>query len=142
MVWAAWRAQLGDECEAKQVELDKKIHEISPGYFEAKQAAKAKYEAELEALAAQAKLEREGEGADQVEDHDRRKLKAAKRLKTANAQKKEGNELFSGKNYKQATVRSVTAFLWENTRAMESHLRSVMFCRPFSAYTDHVTNRI
>lgn len=107
LTWAAWKPGLGDECEAKRVELEAKIKERSAGYFVAKETKKANYEAELDALAAKAKAEADAAGPSE-EDHDRRKLKVSKRLKNAHAQKAEGNELFSGKNYLPATVRSET----------------------------------
>ena len=80
----------GDECEAARTALDAKIREISPGYFAAKAAAKAKYEAELAEASAKAKAEKANE---ESEDHDRRKLRAAKRLLKANKQKTEGTFL-------------------------------------------------
>ena len=67
-------------------------------------AWRLRYEAELARLAAEAKAEQAASGPSE-EDHDRRKLKASKRLRNANVQKKEGNELFAGKNYDHAAMR-------------------------------------
>ncbi len=57
-------------------------------------------------LAEQSKAEQAAaEPGDDDNNHDRRKLKASKRLRTANMQKQEGNELFAGQSYPQATAR-------------------------------------
>lgn len=108
LTWEAWTPDFGDRCEAARIKLDGEIHKLCPGFFEAKAAAKANYEAELDKLAKEAKAEKDAAGPSD-EDHDRRKLKASKRLRNANIQKKEGNELFAGKNYLPATVRYVKA---------------------------------
>ncbi len=54
----------------------------------------------LEEEAKKAESEREAEGGDGGDDHDMRRLKKGDRMRMVVKNKEEGNELFSGGNYK------------------------------------------
>eukprot|EP00937_MAST-01D_sp_MAST-1D-sp2_P000172 g172.t1 len=104
---------------AKRKALDEAVAALAAPLLEAEAAAKAEAEAKLEADAKAEAERRAAEGDD--DDHDRRKLPVAERVRMAQSNKAEGTELFKGGNYRHAAARYNKAL---------THLAKCFDCSP------------
>jgi len=86
----------------KHAEITKFIKENAPEYFAKKEEEKNKMEAELEALQANTNKQ-------EKEDHDTRKLPKSERLRLAEKNRLEGNDMFAANNYVDAVSRYMKA---------------------------------
>lgn len=86
----------------KHAEITTFIKENAPEYFAKKEEEKNKMEAELEALQANTNKQ-------EKEDHDTRKLPKSERLRLAEKNRLEGNDMFAAQNYVDAVSRYMKA---------------------------------
>ncbi|CAD7968307.1 unnamed protein product [Amoebophrya sp. A25] len=107
---------IGKETYQEKYEETKQLVEVTHGakYFADLEAKKAATEAELEKLNA-------ARQAEEKEDHDNRNLPKSERLRMAEKQRVEGNELFKAGTYQDAIMRYQKA---------HAHLAKLFDCSP------------
>jgi len=99
----------GEKCAEKLVELRKQVATLCPKYLAKLEEERIAQQKKQEADQAAALAAKAAAAAEDGDDHDRRKIRFAKRLEKALKNKKEANELFGGKNFAKAIARYVKA---------------------------------
>ncbi|KAJ0405661.1 hypothetical protein ATCC90586_004464 [Pythium insidiosum] len=92
---------------AKRAQLQRDVEAACRAYFAAVAADEQALEAQLEAEARKAEMERAAEGGG--DDHDQRKLKKPERMRLVVKNKDEGNTLFRDGNHQHAALRYIKA---------------------------------